>query len=94
MKFREWFDDYPKIEILPWERKGRLGNELVNTTTGGMVLPSPFQKRPKTELPTFCREPKKDGLGDLGMKEIGNSTFNLSPIPAGGTPTISNGFPV
>lgn len=103
MRFREWFDDHPKIEILPWERKGkgRFGNELQDTATGGKILGSPFKKHnvgqetPITELPTStCREPRKDGLGALGMKEVGNSTFKSLPIPAGETPTISRGFPV
>ena len=101
--FQEWFDDYQKIAVLPWERKGktRFGNELQATTTGGKILISPFQQHktgfntPITELPTpQAQEPKKAGLGDLGMKEISKTTFKSLPIPAGESPTISHGFPV
>lgn len=101
MKFREWFDDYPKLQVLPWERtgKGRLGNELQDTATGGKILGSPFKSQKKDfdkllDLPTESKTPKKDGLGELGMSEVGRSTFNPSPIPAGATPTLSNGMPV
>ena len=100
MKFREWFDDYPKLDVLPWERKGkgRLGNELQDTQTGGKILGSPFQKG-KTTLNTEITDlptPKstKQGLGHLGMQEVGASTFRSFPITAGTTPTISQGLPV
>jgi hypothetical protein len=97
VKFKEWFDDHPKIEVLPWERKGkgRLGNELQDTATGGKILGSPFRqgKNTSTQLPTST--PKSpSGLGELGMKEVGKSTFKPNPIPAGESPTISRGFPV
>ena len=66
---------------------------------GGKILGTPFKNR-KTDferiidLPTESKTPKKDGLGELGMKEIGRSTFTPSPIPAGDIPTLSQGMPV
>lgn len=99
MKFREWFDDYPKLEVLPWsKKKERLGNELKDTQTCGQILKSPFAKPEKgaepIKLPTQSAEDSPRGLGELGMKEVGRSTFVRHPIPAGETPTISKGIPV
>ena len=96
MRFKEWFDDYPKLEVLPWERHGkqRFGNELKDTATGGKILGSPFHKKEEPLVDWPVSSPQKPGLGELGMREIGRTTFKPEPIPAGETPVLSRGIPV
>jgi hypothetical protein len=87
------------LPIIDIEDK-RTGNELADNEveSGGKILGSPFKKKVEsfkskmTELPT--PEANKEGLGELGMKKVGDSTFGKDRLEAGRTPVISQGVPV
>ena len=95
MKFNEWrkLREARLPPIIRSENKP-IGNE----EKGSGVLPmrnhapDPFFQKTRKFMKKIRDE--KGGLGELGMKRVGQSTFDREPVKAGGTPTISRGIPV
>ena len=89
------------LPVLKTEKNNeRLGNELKDVQAGGTVLKSPFQQKTEDFKKKLAKYPDaKDGskkaLGDLGMDQLGKSTFKSDKnLKAGRTPTLSKGIPV
>lgn len=89
------------LRILRSENQNeRLGNELKDVRTGGKILKSPFQQKTedfKRKLAKYpdAKDGNKKALGDLGMDQLGKSTFKSDKnLKAGRTPTLSKGVPV
>lgn len=88
------------LPILKEKHKERLGNELKDVQAGGTVLKSPFKQKTedfKKKLAKYpdAKDESKKALGDLGMEQLGKSTFKSDKnLKAGRTPTLSKGIPV
>jgi len=72
-----------------------LYHEPVGNEAEELVVTSPFSKKVEDfhkKIAEMPRPSSKKGLGDLGMQQVGKTTFKA--VNAGETPTISNGIPV
>ena len=75
----------------------KMTQDMIGNEAGEHVLTSPFSKKVDdfkdriTELP-HPESKERKGLGDLGMSQVGKTTFKV--VPAGENPTISHGVPV
>jgi hypothetical protein len=94
MKFKQWLENLHSRTPpnMPKTQYGLIGNEL--KTDAGAASKDLNQKinhfnTSLVDVPTMKSLKSNQGLGDLGLIQVGKSTFK-----AGENPTISRGVPI